>query len=221
MALNNLAERRVRYARLIGNQSPFAAPRFQQGKDFFVHGRFAHSVLYPETDMDVNPHTDTSLTNNSCMATPPLKKRLIQIVKDNVKRRVDAVGQKPFAKRAGVGQSTVSRVLNGRQDITTGRLEMLARGAGCQPFELLIDGEEMRREIVERFLLPIEPTPAAAAPQQVPEARQGNEGGTGGIARTEETLPSSGAASRRHFAEETPSKGAKGTRRQATRKKRP
>lgn len=116
-----------------------------------------------------------------------LRKPLVVIVSENVKRRVKKLGgQIKFAERAGVSQSTVSRVTNIGQDVTLGLLESLAKGCDCEPYQLLIDSERMRQafEVVERFLPPQSPAPEATAPKELPASRVGKGAGEKAVDET-------------------------------------
>lgn len=60
--------------------------------------------------------------------------------------------QPVLAKKAGVGQSHVSRILNMRQSVGLDVVAAVAGAFGCQPWELLVDSELTRREAIERML---------------------------------------------------------------------
>lgn len=74
----------------------------------------------------------------------------------NVRRRMAETPsirrQEMLEEKSGLGQSTVSRVLNCGGAATLDTLEALARAIGCQPWELLVDDDQLREEIVSRFI---------------------------------------------------------------------
>jgi transcriptional regulator with XRE-family HTH domain len=81
---------------------------------------------------------------------------LREIVARNVQERMKAsplVRTQPLlAKKAGIGQSHVSRIVNAAAGVTIDRLEMVARALGCEPYELLIEDETARRALIERLM---------------------------------------------------------------------
>lgn len=60
--------------------------------------------------------------------------------------------QEALEERARVAQSTISRVLNGKNATTLEILQRLADGVDCQAWELLVDGPEAYEEAVRRIL---------------------------------------------------------------------
>lgn len=85
-----------------------------------------------------------------------MKKELLrQILAANVSRRMREVGietQPVLAKRAGVGQSHISRILNMRQSVGLDVIAAVSGALGCQPWELLTNDEATRRAAIERML---------------------------------------------------------------------
>ena len=78
-----------------------------------------------------------------------------QILAKNVLRLMDETGidtQPALATKAKVGQSHISRIVNGRQSVGIDVVEAVSAALGCQPWELLIDNEETRRAAYERIL---------------------------------------------------------------------
>lgn len=65
------------------------------------------------------------------------------------------IKQPKLASKSGVSQATISRMKSGSADPSTlaiERVDAVARGLGCEAWELLIDDAETRKKIVERFL---------------------------------------------------------------------
>lgn len=58
-------------------------------------------------------------------------------------------GQKVEA-RCGISQQHVSKLLRGLAAPTLETLELLAKAVGVQPWELLVDNEAIRRQVIER-----------------------------------------------------------------------
>ena len=79
-----------------------------------------------------------------------------EIVAKNVQARMEANPsantQSKLAKRAGISQSHVSRLLNEGASVTIGRLAKVATALGCEPYELLIDDDQARRSLIERLM---------------------------------------------------------------------
>lgn len=81
-------------------------------------------------------------------------KPLRQIVADNINRRMQAhpelSKQLKLAKRAKVGEATIDRL---RKQTTNALdpIEKIAGALGCQPWELLLDPDEAKEEVIRRF----------------------------------------------------------------------
>lgn len=75
---------------------------------------------------------------------------------DNTKRLMKAQGlnQSQLAKRSGIAQQDISRILRSKHSTTLDKLEGLAAGLDVRPWELLADDEETRREALRRMLGP-------------------------------------------------------------------
>lgn len=87
-----------------------------------------------------------------------MKKELLrQILADNVARRMQEIPgvdtQITLAKRAGIAQSHVGRILKGAQSIGLDTIAAVSGALGCQPWELLADDEVTRRAAMERMIL--------------------------------------------------------------------
>lgn len=74
-----------------------------------------------------------------------------------------------LAKRAGVAQTHLAKVLRGEADVSTGKLAEIAAGLGMHPWELLVDSEAVRERVIRRAL---QPEPA----QSDPPRRAGRRG---------------------------------------------
>jgi hypothetical protein len=107
--------------------------RNASGRIYPLAGKF-----FPE-----NPYVDKKTTLKAILAR-------------NVRRHMESNPlirrQEMLEEKSGMGQSTVSRVLNCGGAATLDTLEALARAIGCQPWELLVDDDQMREEIVSRFI---------------------------------------------------------------------
>jgi transcriptional regulator with XRE-family HTH domain len=99
--------------------------------------------------MKVNPHMDNGLRDTFSMA------KAREIAARNVRDRMQAGPLKTqtlLAKKAKIGQSHVSRILNAASGVTIDRLELVAAALGCEPYELLLDDEQARRALIERLM---------------------------------------------------------------------
>ena len=75
-------------------------------------------------------------------------------------RKTRGMSQAELGDKAGCGQSHISRIeKNQNQELmpdgpTIGALHEIAAALGMQAWELLVDGPELRREAIERYLGP-------------------------------------------------------------------
>lgn len=87
---------------------------------------------------------------------PFVDKKTRKTLARNLKRRMeestDLKSQPAVAARSGVSQTHISRMLRGTSAATVDMLDALGRAFRCQPWELLVDDEEMRAEAVRRIL---------------------------------------------------------------------
>lgn len=60
--------------------------------------------------------------------------------------------QAALESKSGVAQSYLSRILRGESAATVDRLEKIAGAFGCEPWELLVESEKIRRLAIERIL---------------------------------------------------------------------
>lgn len=86
--------------------------------------------------------------------------------------------QAALARKAGIGQSHVSRVLKGAQSVGLDVVAAVSTALGCQPWELLANDEATRRAAMERMILggstnenESEYTPARRTPPPGPTKR--------------------------------------------------
>ena len=88
---------------------------------------------------------------------------LRQILATNLKKRMEERGmrQKELEARSGISQSHISRIKRMESGATIDVLAAISGSLGCQPWELLIDDEVVRREALERMLGPRPSTPYA------------------------------------------------------------
>lgn len=84
------------------------------------------------------------------------KTQLRQIVARNLRRAMErnpsCDTQTALAKRAGIGQSHVSRILRGESAATLDLLAAMAEALNIQPWELLADEEATRQAAIEKML---------------------------------------------------------------------
>lgn len=79
------------------------------------------------------------------------------VIAENLDRLMVKRGMKQpqLEQKSGVPQATISRITKGSGDqstIAVERVEAVARGLGCEAWELLIDEERVRQLLIERFL---------------------------------------------------------------------
>ena len=110
--------------------------------------------LYPSSGKRVNtptyPPSDTRAGNNY----PVTEEQLREVLARNVAKRTELLGltQEAVEERAGMGQSTVSRILTKGGSATLRSLAALARALECQPWELLVDNEATREAAMRKIL---------------------------------------------------------------------
>lgn len=131
---------------------------------------------YPNRDSEIKPQRDKSIPDNEGMR----KELLRQILASNVARRMEqtpgAETQQTLAKKAGIGQSHISRILNGAQSVGLDIVAAVSTALGCQPWELLADDEATRRAAMERMLLGPRVTDERAAEKLPPAPKSMIEG---------------------------------------------
>lgn len=111
---------------------------------------------YPSLDKnaspDVYPPSGITIRDNLGVTNEELRRVLAR----NVQARIDADPalqvQENLEKRSGLGQATISRVLNVGGAATLDTVAALARGIGCQPWELLVDDDATRAEALRRMI---------------------------------------------------------------------
>jgi transcriptional regulator with XRE-family HTH domain len=86
-----------------------------------------------------------------------MKKALLrQILAKNLERAMEAAPgadrQLTLAKRAGVGQSHISRILRQESAATIDVIAALAEALNIQPWELLADSDSTRQAALEKML---------------------------------------------------------------------
>lgn len=80
------------------------------------------------------------------------RKLLAKNIKARMDRNPDLSSQTALAGKSGVAQSYISRILRSKSGATIDQIWKIAKAFGCQPFELLVDSEEIRRVAIERVL---------------------------------------------------------------------
>lgn len=111
----------------------------------------------------------------------PMQKDLLrQILAANIERAMEGAGfstQPQLAKKARIGQSSVSRILRGESSATTDMIAALAEALKCQPWELLTDNETTRKAALERMILGPQATEhLAPAARRKPKRKKGRDG---------------------------------------------
>jgi transcriptional regulator with XRE-family HTH domain len=105
------------------------------------------------------PHAAIAIPQNSGMENMQLR----QVLAANLRRAMERPGmdtQMAVAKKAGIGQSHLSRLLRCEASATTDLIAALARALGIQPWELLADTEATREAALRKMLgEPAEPAP--------------------------------------------------------------
>jgi transcriptional regulator with XRE-family HTH domain len=148
MPLRYLAESGIRHPTRACDHSPVALSGLKHRKDKLVHG-LVHAADYPHTDDLVNPHMDSILRQSKYMA------KAREILSRNLLYRMEMNSlktQKELADKAKIGQSHVSRIINGECSATVDRLESMAGALKCEAYELLLDDDEARRALIERLM---------------------------------------------------------------------
>lgn len=82
------------------------------------------------------------------------RKTLARNLRRRMEESADLKSQPAVSARSGVSQTHISRMLRCTSAATVDMLEQLARAFRCQPWELLVDDDEMRAEAVRRILRP-------------------------------------------------------------------
>lgn len=82
------------------------------------------------------------------------KDQLLQTFATNLARGMERAGlnQTALAKRSGIAQTHISRLLRCTSGATLDTIATLAEALRMQPWELLVNDEETRAEILQRIL---------------------------------------------------------------------
>jgi transcriptional regulator with XRE-family HTH domain len=97
-----------------------------------------------------NPPSDIRIRDNVRVAEEQLR----EVLARNVAARMAKLDltQEALERRAGLGQSTVSRVLTKGGSATLKSLAALAKALECQAWELLVDDEATREAAMRKIL---------------------------------------------------------------------
>lgn len=110
--------------------------------------------------------------NNGAMEKHLLRQILARNLLRAMERQPGVDTQPGLAKRAGIAQSQVSRIIRGEIGVGLDILGALADALGMDPWELLLDEEATRRNVLERILArPGVPDPTPSRPTPSPPAR--------------------------------------------------
>lgn len=86
------------------------------------------------------------------------KDELLQVFAKNLERAMrvsDGLdNQTALAKRSGIAQTHISRLLRARSAATLDTIAALSEALGMQPWELLVDEQATRKAIIERMIGP-------------------------------------------------------------------
>lgn len=81
------------------------------------------------------------------------KKKIREVLARKLQAAIDAgETQTSLAQKAGTSQAHISRLLNCEAAATVDLLPGLAKALRCQPWELLLDDEEARKEILAKLI---------------------------------------------------------------------
>lgn len=111
-------------------------------------------IFYPNSGKGVKqllyPPSDTRHIHNGEVTEEQLRVVLAR----NVEARQKLLGltQEAMEARAGLGQSTVSRILTLGGSATLRSLAALAKALDCQPWELLVDDDATREAALKKIL---------------------------------------------------------------------
>jgi DNA-binding phage protein len=112
------------------------------------------------------------LHHNSSMNKEELLQVVIGKLRGAMQRDPNLDTQAKVAAKAGISQGHVSKLLLGEAAPTTDTLAGLAKALKCMPFELLVDDDAIRREVIERALRSGDHAPTPS-PQNVHQIRSG------------------------------------------------
>lgn len=96
---------------------------------------------------------------------PVGKNTICDVLAHNIEAAMDRqdLSGNALAKRAGVSQTHLAKVLRGEADLSTTKLAEIAAGLGMHPWELLVDSEAVRERVIRRAL---QPEPQAESPRR-------------------------------------------------------
>lgn len=82
------------------------------------------------------------------------RKPISAILAANIKRAMDAqhLSGNRLAQQAGVAQTHLAKVLRGEASLSTDKLADVARGLGCDAWELLVDSDAVRERAIRQIL---------------------------------------------------------------------
>jgi transcriptional regulator with XRE-family HTH domain len=96
--------------------------------------------------------------------------QLRQILADNLREAMEQTPgidtQIALARRAGIAQSHLSKILRGEASATTDLLNALANAMGREPWELLADSNETREAAIRKMLVGASPDYSKAVAQK-------------------------------------------------------
>jgi transcriptional regulator with XRE-family HTH domain len=97
--------------------------------------------------------TDIPIADNIRMENMLLRQILADNLRQAMAESTGADTQMSLAKRAGIAQSHVSKLLRCEAAATTDVLASLAHALGRQPWELLADSEQTRQSALRKMIL--------------------------------------------------------------------
>lgn len=121
----------------------------------------------------VNPYVNKRVFCDAESVSTDLQKLFVQ----RLKEEMDAaqVSGNVLAKRAGIGQSTVSRVLNGKQEPTLGMIGQLADALQLPVWALFLDAAHIEQRVIRPAIAPAPQQKVVRLPTPYPRIFQASE----------------------------------------------
>jgi plasmid maintenance system antidote protein VapI len=126
----------------------------QRGLSRSVVGGFLQDSFlnYPDVAEKCKPHMARSIHQNDGMKKAVLRQILARNLQAAMETSPGVDTQMTLAKRAGIGQSHISRILRGESAATIDVIAALAEALNIQPWELLANDEATRQAALEKML---------------------------------------------------------------------
>lgn len=112
---------------------------------------------------------DTAIRDNERMKKQVLRQILARNLQAAMDKSLGLDTQKALAKKAKMGQSHISRIINGATSPSLDTLANLSEQLGIQPWELIFDAEELKQAVIERYMSgPVSPVSDERVEQHIP-----------------------------------------------------